>query len=222
MGLVEALRRAPEIELVGALDHVTACAWSHQWQAVDAVIVDAADERRAGDQFPGVSVVRRIREVAAGERPLVIVVTGHSFHDGLRHRMAEAHADLFFHRSELDSTETLVDVLLHPEHWRRGVPRVDDADLRQSLGIAPHTDIEALVGYIEVHGLASALDPDGPPRSEPRSRRWLHHRSSLAREARVEPMNMTTGNRPLETRAPSIRQISRIWAWAARIGRPPR
>jgi hypothetical protein len=203
--------------MVAAIGHGEAIAWAG-WPAVDVAVVDAADERRSGDQFPGVAVVRRVREstAAAARRPLIVVVTGHSLHDGLRHRMAKAEADLFFSRNEIDSVGTLVDVLLHPENWRRQVPPPGELP---SLGIA-RADVERLIEYVESEGLAGALGPESPVRPDPRSRRWLRHRRAMAKAAGIEPVNITTGNRPMEWEAPSIRQLSRVWQWAARVRRP--
>ncbi len=222
LGFVEALRASPAVEVAGELTHAEALEWDAEWRGVDVVLVDAADEKRGGDQFPGVGVVRRVREAAGDEGPVVIVVTGHALHDGLRYRMAQAQADLFFYRSDLSSSADLLEVVLHPEAQRRAVPPVADPSRLEALGISRGSDMERLVGYVEEHGLEEALDPDQPSRADPRSRRWLRHRRAMADEAGVRPVNMTTGNRPMDWEAPSIRQLSRLWGWAARIRRPER
>jgi hypothetical protein len=80
-------------------------------------------------------------------------------------------------------------------------------------------DVNRFVAYEEERGLAEALDLGQPTRLDPRSRKWLRHRQELAQAAGIEPVNLTTGDRPREWDAPSLRQLSRIWAWAARIGR---
>jgi hypothetical protein len=41
----------------------------------------------------------------------------------------------------------------------------------------------------------------------------------MAEAAGIEPVNLTTGDRPLDQDAPSIRQLARVWAWAARVRR---
>ncbi|MGH9223496.1 MAG: hypothetical protein ACRD2W_06845 [Acidimicrobiales bacterium] len=220
LGLASAIEASAEVELVATLHHGEALAWTDEWHGVDAVVVDAADEQRVGDQFPGVAVVRRVRSVVTDRRLLVVVVTGHSLHDGLRHRMADADADLFFNRSDIASAATLVEVILHPERWRR-VDAATAVGPLPNLGIE-RADVDQFVAYVEEHGLEGALDPDQPARADPRSRRWLRHRREISKVARIEPVNLTTGNRPLEWEAPSIRQLSRIWAWAARIGRSDR
>lgn len=108
--------------MAAAFGHSEARAWSGDWAEIAVVVVDAADESSTGDQFPGVGVVLHIRAATAGRsRPTIVVVTGHFLHDGLRHRMADADADFFFLRSDLRSPDALIDVVLHPEHYRRGV-----------------------------------------------------------------------------------------------------
>ena len=191
--------------------------WGGDWATVDAVVVDAADEGRPGDQFPGVAVVRRARSAGEG-RPLVVVVTGHYLHDGLRHRMAAAGADFFFLRSDLRSPGALVDVVLHPDRHRRGVPPAGDAETPAVLGIGETSDVESFVGWVETHGVGPALTGEG----RPRSRRWARVRRDATAAGRIEPRNLTTGDAPRGQATPSIRQLGRLWEWAARIRRPDR
>lgn len=219
-GFVRAFDDANETDLVGALSHAEAMAWCEQWRDVDAVVLDAADERLDGDQFPGVAVARRIRCCSGPDRPVIIVVTGHYLHDGLRHRMAGAGADLFFYRRDLFTPERLVDVAIHPERYRRGVPRPTNAAGARALGIGEHARIDELVTYVDEQGLASALDPAKPLREDPRSRRWMRHRAAIAEASGLKPVNITTGDAPRNARWPSIRQLRRAWAWAARVERP--
>ena len=194
--------------------------WGDEWSGVDLVFIDAADERRVGDQFPGVAVVRRIRAECPTAGPLLVVVTGHTLHDGLKYRMAQAKADLFFYRSDLVTADELIDVVLHPERYRRRVPPVADAHRQWALGLGLHGDVNRLVDYVEDNDLSAQLDPDGPGRETPRSRRWVRHRRAMAEAGGIEPVNMTTGDLPRAWDAPSIRQLGRLWTWAARI-RPP-
>lgn len=219
-GFVQALETSAEVEVVAGLNHDQALAWEGNWSAVDALVLDAADEGRAGDQFPGVAVVRRVRAAATGAGPLIVVVTGHYLHDGLRHRMAKAGADFYFLRADLRSPEALVDVVLHPERHRRGVPDVADPDTRRMLGIGPASDVESFVGRVEGEGLASTLSGDNQARDQPRSRRWARFRRDAAGAGGIAPVNLTTGDTPLGQDTPSIRQLSRLWQWAARIRRP--
>jgi hypothetical protein len=177
-------------------------------------LVDAADENLTGDNFPGVKVVQAIRAHQGSNRPVVIIVTGHFLNDGLRHRMADADADFFFLRANFRSPETLADVVLHPDRYRRGVPPLSDPDKPPSLGITDRSRVEELVTYVDDHGLQSALDLD---RADPRSRRWIHHRKRMAESARIEPVNLTTGATPYGTRVgPSLRQLGAIYRWLAK------
>ncbi len=213
---MQALAGSPAVEVVAAFGHDDALAWGG-WVGVDVVIVDAADEARAGDQFPGVAVVRRIRHAHPGPRPLVVVVTGHYLHDGLRHRMAAAGADFYFLRSDLRASEVLIDVVLHPERHRRGVPEVAGADARRALGVGTRSDVEAFVGWVDGHSLGPVLAGGAGARHDPRSRRWARLRRDAAGAGGIDARNATTGEAPLGQSSPSIRQLARLWEWAARI-----
>jgi CheY-like chemotaxis protein len=208
---------ASDLELVAGLDHDQALAWSGDWADVDVVVVDAADEGRPGDQFPGVAVVRRVRAFAECRQPLVVVVTGHYLHDGLRHRMKEAGADFYFLRSDFRSTDALIDVILHPERHRRGVPGLADAETARLLGVGDGANVESFVGWVQGEELGAAL---GANRDDPRSRRWSRVRGDAARAGHIKATNMTTGDTPRGRATPSIRQLARLWDWAARVRRP--
>lgn len=217
-GFVQAVDAAPELELVAGFGHDDALAWTGDWAAVDALVVDAADEDRPGDQFPGVAVVRHVRAaIDAGDHgPVVVVVTGHYLHDGLRHRMAAAGADFFFLRSDLRSPGALVDVVLHPDGHRRGVPSPADRERLGLLGVGRGADVERFVSWVDERGLGPDLAGDGG-RAEPRSRRWGRIRKEAAGAGGIEPVNLTTGNQPRGQHSPSIRQLGRLWQWAARV-----
>jgi hypothetical protein len=220
---VEALRGAGDLVVAGAFGHAEALAWDGDWSLVDVVVVDAADEGRRGDQFPGVGVVRRIVASTGGgeRRPILVVVTGHYLHDGLRQRMAQAGADFYFLRANLRTREQLVDVVRHPDNYRRGVVPVADLEQRRLLGVTSETALDELVAYAGEHGLDLALDGDGgggAGRDDPRSRRWLRHRREMARVGRVRAVNITTGDAPRGAQSdPSWRQLRQIYRWAARI-----
>jgi hypothetical protein len=184
------------------------------------VVVDAADEGRPGDQFPGVAVVRRIRSAAAPTQPLIVVVTGHFLHDGLRHRMKDAGADFYFLRSDLRSPEDLADVVLHPERHRRGVPAAGDPTAAQLFGVDGATDVESFVTWVDGQDLGPALTGHTSGRADPRSRRWTRVRRDAAAAGGIEARNITTGDAPRRQTTPSIRQLAALWQWAARIRRP--
>lgn len=216
---MQVLGGAPDVELVAGFGHEEAIGWEGDWGAVHVVVVDAADEDRAGDQFPGVAVVRAVR-AAAGRQPLVVVVTGHYLHDGLRHRMAAAGADFFFLRSDLRTPAALIDVVLHPDRHRRGVPKVADPGTPRLLGVDRSSDVESFVEWVDEEHLGAALAGDAGARENPRSRRWARVRRDAATAAGIEPRNLTTGDAPRGQSTPSIRQLGRLWDWAARVRRP--
>lgn len=215
-GFVDAIERSPDLELVAAFDHQGALDWAGDWASVDAVVVDAADEDRPGDQFPGVAVVRHVRSAAGHRQPLIVVVTGHFLHDGLRHRMKAAGADFYYLRSDLRSPEDLAEVVLHPERHRRGVPAPADPAAARALG-ADGAEVESFVRWVEGEGLGPALEGSRP---DPRSRRWGRLRREGAAAGGIEPRNLTTGDAPRGQGTPSIRQLAALWQWAARIRRP--
>ncbi len=191
------------------------------WGGIDVVILDAADEGRVGDQFPGVRVVRHIRADPNDARPTIIVVTGHFFDDGLRRRMAEADADLFFLRPEIRSAEKLIDIVLAPEHYRRGVPPVGDQRGEELLGLTSRSKVEEFVAYVEQHHLEGVLGPSEGSVATRGRRSLLRHRKDLARQARITAINHSTGFPPGESqRSPSIRQLRGVWSRVARVKYP--
>jgi CheY-like chemotaxis protein len=220
-GYAATLIRHPGIALVAAIDHEEALA--HEWSGVpiDVVVLDAADEGKCGDQYPGVGVVRHIRAHQGPHRPTIVVVTGHFFDDGLRHRMAAADADFFFLRSEIRSAEKLTDIVLNPNHYLRGVPPVADPQQQRGLGITGRSKVEALVTYVEHHDLSATLDPTAPVRPATTRRSLIGHRRDLTRAAKIVPINISTGAQPgANQHEPSIRQFRRVWFWAARVKYP--
>lgn len=213
------LSACPEIELVAAVSHGQIAVWAdEQWTSIDLVIVDAADEAAPVDHFPGVAVVKRIRAVAARPLPVIAVVTGHYANDGLRHRMAAAGADFFFERAELRSREQLVELVLHPDQFRRGVPAVSDRGVPRRLGVTNRTEVDELVAYVDRHGLGPAFDDQDPHMDDSRSRTWKSHYQAIGAAAHIKPMNISTGCPPGGNQnAPSVRQLRAIYRWAARV-----
>jgi hypothetical protein len=67
-------------------------------------------------------VVEHVRQVAGGRTPVIIVVTGQFFADGVRRRMREAEADFIYHRAEVQDSASLYGAVLHPEAARSAVP----------------------------------------------------------------------------------------------------
>ena len=204
--------------MLAAIGHDRALRERQLWTDVDVVLLDAADEGRAGDHFPGVGVVRHIRSNAGDSVPTVVVVTGHFFDDGLRHRMAEVGADFFFLRPEIRSSEKLIDIVLNPKRYRRGVPEVSDKVGVGLLGITGGSVIEGFVGYVEANELEATLNGVDRAGASQSRRSLLRHRKGLAKASGIETLNISTGFPPGEfQKSPSMRQVRKIWAWAARV-----
>ncbi len=212
LGMAGLLTSSSEIELVGALTHQEAMGWEGEWERVDVAVVDAADERVEGDQFPGVAVVQRIRRVRAPHQTAIVVITGHFFDDALRRRLREARADFLYHRSQLADGRALYDVVLHPDMQRRVPPAVDpEAELRH--GVTGASRVNRAVAFAMEHGLMKVL----ANREHPRRRIWQHLRRDLNREAGLTPMT-TDGRIPDRAQdLPSLPQIERFLAWATRV-----
>lgn len=212
-GMTSLLADCPEIELVAALTHREAMSQDGDpWQNVDVALVDAADERAPGDQFPGVAVVQLIRRHRAPQQTTVVVITGHFFDDAVRRRMREARADFFYHRSELYDRQALYDAVLHPDAHRR-VPGPEDpeAEIRQGVGRA--TRVNRAVEHAMEQGLDKALTHRPPTRR----RAWLRMRREFNRVAQLTPMT-TDGRLPDRSQElPSLPQIARFLAWATRV-----
>lgn len=217
-GFASVLGSCTAVQLVAALNHHEALDWADGWDAADVVLVDAADEGRAGDQFPGVGVVRHVRACAREPQPVIIVITGHFLHDGLRYRMAEAGADFYFFRGNLRTADALLDIVLRPERFRRGVPPVTDPEQQRLIGISSGVDVDGLVSYVSQNDLGAALNDKGPLRDDPRGRHWLRRRTEIAAAGSIKAVNVSTGDSPYRGQnSPSWRQLRRIYAWAARV-----
>jgi CheY-like chemotaxis protein len=214
-GMAALLSASDQITLVAAFDHDEALAADDVWSDADVAVVDAADHRRAADQFPGVAVVEHIRRRAPA-RLTVIVVTGHFFDDAVRRRMREARADFFYHRADMADAEALYDAVLRPEAARRRVPEPRDPEGQFRHGVSEHTRVNEAVGY----ALANALEERLAERAEPRSRRWLRLRGDFNRVARLTPVTSDgrMPDRPQEE--PSLPQITRFIAWAMKVKHP--
>jgi hypothetical protein len=180
---------------------------------VDVVVVDAADERLDGDQFPGVGVVELVRQRRSSVQTTVVVVTGHFFNDALRRRMKEAGADFFFHRSEVQDAARLRQVVLHPD-LDCGVPDVADPETLVRLGIGRSTRVNDAVRFGTEAGLVGRPVSHGGPRS----RAWMRLRRAFNDVARLQPT--TADGRPTErAEEPSRPQIARMLDWATRARR---
>lgn len=211
-GMAGLLGECPDIQVVAELSHDQAMSWTDCWRTIDVALVDAADDRAPGDQFPGVSVVEVIRRHAGRSRPTIVVVTGHFFDDAVRRRMREAQADFFYHRSELGDVRVLRQVVLRPEAHRR-VPSPDDAEDEHRQGVTDATRVNRAVAFAQERDLERSLSD----RPVPRSRAWGRLRREFNREARLNPVTADGRQPDRQQDLPSLPQIARFLAWATKV-----
>jgi DNA-binding NarL/FixJ family response regulator len=214
-GLGAVLGDHPDIDVVAEIDHDDAAAGGIAlWDGIDMAVVDAADERRKDDAFPGVGVVTAIRRHRSRHQTIVVIRTGHFLDDALRLRMREAGADFFYHRSELQNASLLHQLVLHPEAARRGIPAPADTDLLARLGVGSASQVNAGVAFLRRFG-------PGPANASPRSRQWLAFRRDFNQQARLAAVNADGTGPERDQLHPSMRQVQRFWEWATRP-KPPR
>jgi CheY-like chemotaxis protein len=205
------LNDCDELTVESAVTHDIAAEWVDQWNGVDIAIVDAGDIRRKDDHFPGVGVVRQIRK-HRGDAVLIIVITGHFLDDALRWRMREARADFFYHRSDVQEEQTLVDAILHPERARRGVPDVQDPEAAFRVGVVPRTRLNEALDFASENNLVDS----SARQSSSRSRKWLHMRARFNEIARLNTINAGGTIPDRDQSNPSYDQITRLYRWATR------
>lgn len=211
-GMATVLGHRPEIQVVAALTHVEALAWPGEWGRLEAVLVDAADDRAYGDQFPGVAVVEHVRRHRQRGRPSVIVVTGHFFDDAVRRRMREARADFFYHRSAVADARVLHDIVLHPD-VERSVPGPHDPAEPLLQGVTDESRVNRAVGYALRTDLQEAL----VERARPRSRSWMRLRREFNQEGRLSSVTLKGRSPDRNQDVPSLAQIGRFLAWATKV-----
>ena len=215
-GLTVVLGASPHIIVVAAVTHQEAMDRGTLWHGADVVIIDPADHRQEGDQFPGVAVVRQIRAIRPPGDLVIIVITGHFFDDALRRRMREARADYYYHRGDVADAARLRGIVLSAGRARgaRGnLPAPADPEALIRLGVTDSTRVNRAVKY----ALEMGLERELRERRDPRSRRWLRLRHGFNAEARLTPM--TSDGRLPDRRqdVPSLPQISRFLQWAMKI-----
>ncbi len=213
-GLTEILSDNVRIHVIGSLTHAEALR-STDWVDTDVLIVDAADERDVEDHFPGVEVVRLIREHRSSAETTVIVITGHFFDDAVRRRMREAHADLFFNRSDLQEADRVCAAVLNSEMDQCLVPDMLDPESAFRHGVTLDTRVNAAVAYAKSRGLSALLSP----RSDPRSRAWMDTRRSFNSHAHLNSVNADGRPPERDQPSPSLPQIERFLSWATRTKR---
>lgn len=208
-GLVAVLDESPHIKVVGSSTHDDADRLK-PWSGIDVVIVDAADERREDDHFPGVDVVQSIRRDRSADETRVIVITGHYFDDAVRRRMREAKADEMYHRTEIQDAEALTAAVLSDPTTETAVPDPSDPEAMFRLGINDTTRVNDGVAFVK----DGSLSVDGPV--SPRSRRWQRLRQTFNEITRLHPVNIDGTLPDRDQRDPSLPQIDRFHRWATR------
>jgi DNA-binding NarL/FixJ family response regulator len=210
-GLSELLGDRPELQVLDSLNHEQAVQ-NPRWDAVDVAVVDAADARLDGDQFPGVAVVENIR-AKHGENTTVIVMTGHFFDDALRRRMREAGADYYYNRIELQDSAALYQAVLNCEHGSGRIPPEQDLDQAVKLGVTDRTKVNEGVRFVQEHSLTSELDSDRTKGVRAR----LRYRRTFGQQAQLHAVNSDGRTPEREQDAPSVLQIQRFWDWATKV-----
>jgi DNA-binding NarL/FixJ family response regulator len=216
-GTYAVLAGSRQLQLVAAVDHDTALSWSAEWDGVDVAVVDASDQRREVDQFPGVDVVRSIRN--ASTHLLVIVLTGQYLHPGLRRRMWEAGADFFYPRDEGMTEEELVSAVVCPEQHRRlTAPQIR---MHDELGVTDRTRVNELVERLSAPEIRSALSFERRKKADPhgeRSRWWQKVRRTATGPTGLTPVK-ASGEIAHDLDSPSVVQLRKFLAAMTRVQR---
>ncbi len=210
-GLSDIFGSDPEMELVAALTHEEALS-SDDWLRADVAIVDAADDRRSDDQFPGVSVVERVR-ARTGDQMTVIVVTGHFWDSAVRQRMREAGADLLYYRPEVQDAERIRAIVANPDLESRGVPAPEDPEELFRIGIGQSTKVNRFVESARAFGwLGAELSHKGR-----RPRAFDRQRKEASASAQVHAVNADGTPPDRDQDVPGRPQLAKLLDWATRV-----
>lgn len=209
------LSSVPGIEVVGAIDHAAALSPSMDWGCVDVAVVDASDQRREVDQFPGVDVVSAIHR--SHPDVVTVVLTGQYLHPGLRRRMWEAGADFFYARDEGMTEDELASVVLRPDEHRR-MPSTG-VTLPDELGVTPATRVNDLVERMRAPSVGAALGAERRKKADPhgeRSRWWNRLRGMASGPGGLRPVKSSGASAP-DLDAPSVVQLRKFFAAMTRV-----
>jgi len=210
-GTASELEGQPGIDSVRTYTHDDAMRLpAATWLLFDVVVVDAGDPRK-DDQFPGVHVVEALRSATPSRHPLVIVVTGHFFHDALRKRMREAGADLYYHRSDFAEEGSLLRAVLGPRGDSTGVPEPRRSESLFRMGVGDGSRVNAGLHWIDEHGGVTGMFVGASRYSAYALRKTFNE------IARLDARNRD-GTRPDRNQdVPSRHHIARFHHWATRI-----
>ncbi|NRQ37501.1 hypothetical protein HII36_37570 [Nonomuraea sp. NN258] len=214
-GVAAFLGECAGIQVLAVLDHEAALLFGRRWREIDLALVDAADDSRTDDQFPGVAVVEEIRrQCGADHRPRVMVVTGHAYDEAVRRRMREAGADYLYDRRSLMDEQAMLSAVLRPSSVLAAPAGRTPEEER--LGISRHTRVNAAVAYALAENIPSRL----ARRENPRGRVWDRIREEFNQIARLATVN-SDGLPPDRAQdEPSRRQLNRFLTWATKVKRP--
>ena len=200
-----------DIHVVASLNHVEAAESMGTWKGVDIAVIDASDQRRSDDQFPGVGIVQAIRVHRSPEQTRIVVLTGVMFDDAVRRRMREAGADYYFHRSALPDAASLWGAVLEPTAADL-VPPPADPEALHRLGVTDRTQVNAAVRAGADEGFLNS-DPVLAQRGRDRNRR----RERFNQAVRLTPVTAQGLTPDRHQDSPSLPQIERFVRWATRV-----
>lgn len=175
-----------------------------EWDAIDVVVADVADEDNDDDQTPCVALARHIRAVSPSERPFIIAVTGNPVayeEPFIQGRLLEADPNIgWVWRKDLEALITeAIDAGFFDD-----VPRLSEQDIPSEfpeLGVDISTSFEDLFDEArQLESAAAGVNSD---------RKLLAERVRAATRAGVRAVTKE-GNTPYSSDVPSIRQWRRI------------
>ena len=170
-----------------------AAAWTVEWDGIDVALIDAFDPDEDFDRFPGVAVVESLRRRRSPEQTTAIVISGHMKNQLLKQRMYEAGADYYYHRSDVQTLDHLIDAILRPAHTQ-GSTQADPDALRR-LGAGPGSKPNAAIREVINAGMTDAINPDiGQKQLDTSRRSIINLRARIARHANlIGPTSGATG-----------------------------
>lgn len=174
----------PGIEVVATLGHAEAAAWTTEWDDIDIAVIDAFDPSETFDRFPGVGVVESLRRQRRAGQTTAVVISGHMHNQLLKQRMFEAGADFYYHRSDIQTVDSLVEAILRTPPGNRA-READVARLRE-LGLRPGARPNAAIAEVVNAEMQDALHPVESQKSTDASRRaFINLRGHVARQAKL-------------------------------------
>ena len=176
--------------------HPEAASWTIEWDDIDVALIDAFDPDEQFDRFPGVGVVESLRRRRRSDETLAVIVSGHMNNQLLKQRMFEAGADYYFHRSDVQTVDSLVDAIVR-EDVNRLAAQADPAQLHD-VGLNSDSRPNAAIAEVTAAGMQRSLDPERGQKGTTASRRdYINLRRRIANHAMLEdsPHSAATADR---------------------------